>query len=330
LPVLLLALVPTGCDPKVEGPNNGDDQGGEPVDDGVHSDPADPTGDEPADPTGEPADPTGDEPSDPGDDEPVDTTCTEWSAAQACEADDGQAGMQFCDYFADGLRWGACMTAFECTPGESRDASWCNDNPDDEWLCDACGDTESCTLWGDGTPGWEGCDTPLVLSFDGAEPEVLPAPAATFDIAATGACFTHDWPTAATPWLALDLDRSGAIESGRELFGSGMRTASGRRAQHGFAALGELDADADGRITAADPRFGELVLWFDHDADKRSSFAELEPIAAHGIVAIELGWHRAPRCDTRGNCGIERASFTFVDRSGLRTGEIVDVHLACQ
>jgi hypothetical protein len=228
------------------------------------------------------------------------------------------------------MRWGECLTEFDCTPGESRDASWCNGDPDEEWLCDACGTTEWCTLWGDGTPGWEGCDTPLVLSFDRSEPSMQPAPTAAFDLAGTGECVSHDWPTAATPWLALDLDRSGAIETGRELFGSGTRMASGRRAAHGFAALAELDSNADGRITPADARFAELVLWFDHDADKRSSFAELEPAGAHGIVEIDLAWHRAARCDARGNCGIERASFTFTDRGGLRTGDVVDVHLACQ
>jgi hypothetical protein len=37
------------------------------------------------------------------------------------------------------------------------------------------------------------------------------------------------------------------------------------------------------------------------------------------------------QCDARGNCGRERSSFGFVGASGKHeTGEVVDVHLACQ
>jgi len=38
-----------------------------------------------------------------------------------------------------------------------------------------------------------------------------------------------------------------------------------------------------------------------------------------------------PRCDARGNCEVERATFRFRDAAGREhTGAVVDVHLAAQ
>ena len=74
-----------------------------------------------------------------------------------------------------------------------------------------------------------------------------------------------------------------------------------------------------------------VVLWGDHDQDRRSTFAATEPLAHYQILELELGYRVHSQCDGRGNCGVERASFTFIDDHGaVQTGEIVDLHLACQ
>jgi hypothetical protein len=107
--------------------------------------------------------------------------------------------------------------------------------------------------------------------------------------------------------------------------------SSGARARNGFEALRELDADGDGRITAADPGFAKLVVWADRDGDRRSSAGELTSAARWELVSIDLGYTSEPRCDARGNCEVERASFTWRDATGaLRTGAIVDIHLPAQ
>ncbi len=169
--------------------------------------------------------------------------------------------------------------------------------------------------------------TPLVLSFDGAEPQYQSGGHAAFDLTGDGVCHASDWPTARTPWLALDRDGDGRITSGLELFGSAVTLQSGARAQHGFQVLAELDDNGDGRIDAQDAAFSKLVLWTD-DGDRLSTPGELSPLAARGVVAIELSFWRDARCDARGNCGIERAAFTFEDGSGVkRTGTVIDVHL---
>jgi hypothetical protein len=226
--------------------------------------------------------------------------------------------MQFCDWqsinASTQLLWGECLHAFACIPGE-------------QTQCDF-GDTLTCTIE-EGVPYWPQCPfTPLVLSFDGA-PIELAASSATFDVVAAGECLDSDWPVAANPWLAIDLDKNGFIDAGHELFGSGTTLPSGERARTGFAALAALDSNLDGIIDAQDARFDELLLWRDEDADKLSMPWELSGLADEGIERIELDFTVREQCDARGNCGRERSRFEFVAAGQRRVGELVDVYLAC-
>lgn len=127
------------------------------------------------------------------------------------------------------------------------------------------------------------CDTPIVIAFEtGAPIELVPATGATFAFRPDRAPSATAWPTAATPWLALDRDGDGAITSGAELFGDAV-------AAHGFAALAELDANRDGVIDARDPMFAALLLWTDRDGDRASTPGELAP-AALTIASISLAY----------------------------------------
>lgn len=216
----------------------------------------------------------------------------------------------------------------ECEVGEVRSCEL--DLPGFEDSEDTCVEHDGKAQWTCSFNELCDCYTPLVLSFDGAEPVVRAGTSAAFDISVAGGCLSTDWPEARTPWLALDRDGDGGIADGRELFGSGTRLASGRRATHGFEALAELDDNADGVIDARDPAFGRLLTWADDDLDRRGTGLELEA-AAGRLLAIELAYTIDRRCDERGNCGVERASFTWIDDFGaVRTGEVVDIHLACQ
>ncbi len=243
------------------------------------------------------------------------------AAEVPCDAEHFQArrdctgGSQYCSFNSNGeYAWGTCVANPVCQPGES--GADCS-------ICEL--DTEGVPYFTDGGCGGS---TPLALRFD-EQPVRFAMSSATFDLGPE--CGATDWPGAATPWLALDRDGSGAIEGGHELFGSATRLRDGARADHGFTALAELDADRDGRIDADDPAFARLVLWADHDADRRSTTWELTPVVAAGLLSVDLDYRRDTRCDARGNCEIERASFSFRDTLGrLRTGEIVDLHLACQ
>lgn len=170
--------------------------------------------------------------------------------------------------------------------------------------------------------------TPLVFVFGDERVEFRADAAGAFDLAGMGASFGSDWPSARTPWLALDRDGDGRISDGSELFGSMTELSSGGRAKNGFEALAELDENGDGRISAEDSGFAKLVVWKDGDANRLTSPGELEAVSAR-IVSIDLGYVSERRCDARGNCEIERSGFRYVDASGVeRSGEIVDVHLA--
>lgn len=251
---------------------------------------------------------------------------TENCAAEHDERACDGAGTSYCvAHDVDGavdLRWGVCNQAVACALGDLLECPMFDPYP--------------CVRDGEGKQGWSLPDgecgfTPLVLSFGAAlEFAAAPASAADFSLRGPDSCARADWPAAATPWLALDRDGNGAIDDGSELFGSGSRLASGSWARDGFIALAELDSDGDRAITPADARWSELVLWADHDGDRRSSGWELLPLASFAVEAVELDYGRASDCDARGNCGFERAGFRY--RSGGRSlrGEVIDVHLACE
>jgi hypothetical protein len=214
----------------------------------------------------------------------------------------------------------------------------------DDLPCDE-GATKACLVEATGEEGFVSCfrdeseelvwsecfsnssgSTPLVLSFDSA-PVTFAASAASFDLTGTMSVAT-DWPTAKTPWLALDRNGNGAIDDGSELFGSASILNGGGRAENGFIALAELDGNGDGKITAADAAFSSLLVWSDKDGDRLSGAGELASVASFKLVSIDLAYANAPRCDGRGNCEIERAGFRFIDASGAeRSGAVVDVHL---
>jgi hypothetical protein len=167
-----------------------------------------------------------------------------------------------------------------------------------------------------------------VLAFDGAPVAFAADDAHGFPLSAKSQ--VDDWPTARTPWLAMDRDGDGRITSGEELFGSMTKHADGTVAQNGFEALADLDDNHDGVIDAKDPAFAKLVVWRDADGDRASTAAELEPASA-SIVSIALDYGVEPRCDERGNCEVERARFTYRDASGAeREGAVVDVHVKAQ
>lgn len=248
--------------------------------------------------------------------------CPDYGGATSCGAD-GE-GTQFCHLpeDGDGLEWGVCVLELDCEPLEARE----------------CGDeaTQWCELDMRGVPMWGECiesidsegSTPLVVQMRGEVLGFDAAAGASFDLGAH--CLASDWPQASTPWLAIDLDRSGSIDGGHELFGSATVLPDGTRARNGFVALDALDTDRDGLVTPRDAAWADIVLWTDHDGDRRSTHWEHTSLAAAGILTLPVAYETRTECDARGNCGRERAAIVAAGPEGPRAGEIVDLHLACQ
>ena len=231
------------------------------------------------------------------------TECEEENASRECvpEQDITAPGVQFCVSNADGLNWTDCVF----------------DVYEDPCIAD---------------PGHPSCNnTPLVLVFEDRAVEYTSEAGASFDLTGLGMSIANDWPTASTPWLALDRDGSGSIDGGEELFGSATTLASGSRAENGFIALRALDSDKDGRITPNDADWSRLLVWSDRDANRASASSELASASSWSLLSIDLAYESERRCDGRGNCEVERASFRFADATGHeRVGTVVDVHLKNQ
>jgi hypothetical protein len=108
-----------------------------------------------------------------------------------------------------------------------------------------------------------------------------------FDINADGVADQMAWTAGAGEdgILALDLDGSGTIDNGTEIFspwfGGGSYASS-------LAALATLDSNGDGLIDAADAGFSSLEVWQDLDHDGTSDAGELTDLAGHGITSIDL------------------------------------------
>ena len=93
------------------------------------------------------------------------------------------------------------------------------------------------------------------------------------------------WTTGNDGILAYDLNGSGTIENGTELFTPNF--AGGHYAS-GLAALASLDSNGDGVINSADTNFSKLVVWQDTNHNGVADPGELSSLADDGITAINL------------------------------------------
>lgn len=93
---------------------------------------------------------------------------------------------------------------------------------------------------------------PLAINFGGTAAQ-LQSQRFRFDLAGNGQLENIPLLGGNSGYLALDLNGTGKIDSGRELFG----TSSG----NGFADLARYDSDGNGWIDENDPVFDKLRIW---------------------------------------------------------------------
>lgn len=150
---------------------------------------------------------------------------------------------------------------------------------------------------GDGGGGGGG--DPLIVDLDGDGLTQGAAPRATFDLLGSGRPQQVRWVGPRDAFLVIDRNDDGRINAVHELFGDVGRCGDGR-CRDGFAALAELDREAnggtgDGVIDAQDASFGRLQLWLDGNGDGRTQDGELQSLAEHGISALPLEAAFAPQ-----------------------------------
>ncbi len=127
---------------------------------------------------------------------------------------------------------------------------------------------------------------PIVLDLGAAGVAFTPIGSGVqFDLNADGMVDQVAWTTGEDGILAYDVDGSGTIDSGSELFtpwfAGGLYTS-------GVEALASLDSNADGVINADDTHFYDLRVWLDADVDGVSDDGELSSLIAQGIASISL------------------------------------------
>jgi Ca2+-binding RTX toxin-like protein len=106
-----------------------------------------------------------------------------------------------------------------------------------------------------------------------------------FDLNADGVTEQIAWAGPEDGILTLDLDGSGAIEDGSEVFSPWFGDGGYEDA---LAALASLDSNSDGVIDANDDAFDQISVWTDANSDGLSQAGELLSLDELDITSIDL------------------------------------------
>ena len=140
---------------------------------------------------------------------------------------------------------------------------------------------------------------PLVINFDGQLD--FSSQTYSFDLDLDGTADNIKMPDSGSGFLALDLNKNGKIDSGRELFGP--------KTGNGFEELKAYDSDKNNWIDEADPIFEKLRIWAVNEEGEYVLFSLKEK----GIGAIFLGSTTTPFTYTESN----NSPIALLKRSGI-------------
>ncbi len=162
-----------------------------------------------------------------------------------------------------------------------------------------------------------GASDPIALDLNGDGVDLSASVA--FDIDADGDLDEIGWVGPEDGLLVMDVDGSGAIEDGSEVFSE---VFNGGSYADSLEALATLDSNGDGVIDANDAAFGDIKVWQDVNSDGITQEGELQTLIERGISAIDL---EAARIDQNvdGNTVFAEGTYTNADGS---TGTYVGVN----
>ena len=190
-----------------------------------------------------------------------------------------------------------------------------------DWICDL--------FWGeDYREEWDGSKNsyvrvdPLVIDLAGNGFDMTTKEeGAYFDLDVDGFAEKVTW-TKKDGLLVLDLDDSGEIKDGTELFGDHTVLANGKNAKDGFEALAQYDDNNDGYIDSNDSVFSKLKVWRDLNGDGKTDSGELVSLSDLGIIRIGLKFIEHSEESADGAIIGNTAEVTFADGSVRQIGEI--------
>lgn len=135
--------------------------------------------------------------------------------------------------------------------------------------------------------GFDNSGDPIILDL--GAPGILLTSAlenpVTFDLNADGIKESIGWTNGEDGILVVDLDHSGAIENGHEVFSPAFGNGGFADA---LAALRGFDTNSDGVIDARDAGFSNILVWQDTNHDGVSQPGELASLLDHGIQSLDL------------------------------------------
>jgi hypothetical protein len=183
----------------------------------------------------------------------------------------------------------------------------------------------------------------VVLDIDNDGVALTPAQAGVeFDLDGDGARERISWtkPGSDDSLLAVDLNGSGAIETGLELIGRQFRWSGQSASPDGATVLAyELQGLVRGQrplppgsseLNVDDPAFARLKVWTDRNHDGRASGSEVQALAAVGIARIYAGFLRiragTPRAlDGLGNRRLFEGTFGILRRGVEFRRQLVEI-----
>jgi hypothetical protein len=162
---------------------------------------------------------------------------------------------------------------------------------------------------------------PIVIDLDQDGLELLsPFRSPGFDFDGNGFITSMGWFTGGDALLAEDLNGNGRIDGENEI--SFLSRLPGAKTD--LEALRAYDANGDGQLSAADPKFAALRLWRDANLNGASEASELVTLQSAGVVSLGLGVTAAPQT-IEGNIVHGFSLVTFGDG---RIARAYDVELA--
>lgn len=167
---------------------------------------------------------------------------------------------------------------------------------------------------------------PLALDLDGNGIRTVAAnqfSGSLFDHDGDGIRTASGWVGKEDGLLVYDRNGDGIINNGSELFGDATHLKNGGTAEHGFAALADLDDNGDGKIDAADKAFSSLRVWRDLNQDGISQEGELLTLEQAKVQSLSTQFSNTNRSLGDGNTLAQEGSYTTTDGQTRQMGDLL-------